>query len=259
MLHHFLFAPFANAARQQLYEEVQAILRADPAGLPTLLLGSFAVEAGGEPLDAVVIRPHSITLLVFVPGGGRLGIPALSYGAWKLDARPIPGVAGADNPFEQFRRQKAELAAWLGPQLTPEQANLQFVTGLVVFGAPVQFGPEVEEQLSQQPGSSFQLLAEAAGLPRRLRQLATPEIDLSADDLAQWARDLTDEPTPAPVSPAAEAPAPGASLWGRVWRWLGAEDVPHDAPYGSYPAERWLSAAPKSNASSACSRSRRLS
>ncbi|RTQ46519.1 hypothetical protein EJV47_21440 [Hymenobacter gummosus] len=244
MLHHFQFAPFPDAARQRLYQQVLAALQADTSGPDTLLLGNFATDEEGAPLDAVVVRPHSITLLVLVPGSGRLSIPALTYGSWKLDAQALRGhAADADNPYEQFRQQKEALAAWLTPQLTPEQANLQFITGMVVFEGPISFSPDVEEQLSQQPGSSFQLLAAAAQLPRRLKQLARPEIDLTADELAQWARDLADEPAPAPATPlAAAAPAAPASpeeapsFWRRAWRWLGAEDIPDDTPYGAYPA-----------------------
>ncbi|GAA4392425.1 WG repeat-containing protein [Hymenobacter koreensis] len=249
MLHQILFAPFPDTARQQLYEQVRATLRDDASAPATLLLGNFAVEEGGETMDAVVIRPHSITLLVFVPGGGRLSIPSLTYGAWKLDAQTVRGaVTGADNPFEQFRHQKDALAAWLAPQLSAEQANLQFISGVVVFGAPVTFSPDVEEALGQQPGSNFQLLADATQLPRRLKQLARPEIDLTDDELAQWARDLADEPEPvaSPAMPMAQAAAAAASpasepeeensLWRRAWRWLGAEDIPDDTPYGGYPA-----------------------
>jgi hypothetical protein len=243
MLHHFQFAPFPDAARQLLYQRLLAALQAEAGGPDTLLLGNFAVAEGDEPLDAVVVRPHSITLLVLVPGGGRLSIPALSYGAWKLDGQPLPGAAAADNPFEQFRQQKEALAAWLAPQLSPEQANLQFISGVVVFGGPVSFEPGVEAQLSQQPGSSFQLLADAAQLPRRLKQLARPEIDLTPDELSQWARELAADSAPAgAAAPPALAPEPepaeAPSLWRRAWRWLGAEDIPDDAPYGNYPAEQ---------------------
>lgn len=250
MLYDFQSAPFPDPARQLLYRQVRTALQAQADGQATLLLGNFAVEQGGEPLDAVVVRPHSITLLVLVPGHGRLSIPALGYGAWKLDGQPLRGhAAGADNPFEQFRQQKEALAAWLTAQLTPEQANLQFISGVVVFGGPLTFGPEVEEQLSQQPGSTFQLLADAAQLPRRLRQLACPEIDLTDDELTQWARDLADEPTAAApavapatvVGPPPQRPEPeeDRSLWRRAWRWLGAEDIPpDDTPYGAYPAEQ---------------------
>lgn len=58
-----------------------AILRADASAPVTLLLGNFAVADGGESLDAVVVRPHSITVLMLVPRGGPLEIPTFGYGA----------------------------------------------------------------------------------------------------------------------------------------------------------------------------------
>ncbi|MCR5888982.1 WG repeat-containing protein [Hymenobacter sp. J193] len=237
MLHEFLITPFADAARQRHYAAVREALRADDTGPITLLLGNLAVEEDGPALDAVVVRPHSITVLLLVPRGGQLNIPALRYGTWKLDNTPLPGDWDTDNPFEQFQRQKEALASWLAPQLSSEQANLQFISGVVVFDGPVTFGPEVEEQLASSPATSgFQLLCEAGQLPRRLRQLARPDIDLTDADLTQWARDLAEDDAPAEPTPAAShSPAPestSGSPLRRLWQWLGAHDVPDDAPYG---------------------------
>ncbi|WP_187632108.1 WG repeat-containing protein [Hymenobacter lutimineralis] len=236
-LHEFLAAPFAEASRQRHYAAVRHALRTDDTGPVTLLLGNLALEAGGPALDAVVVRPHSITLLLLVPHGGQLSIPALSYGTWKLDNTPLPTTWEADNPFEQFQRQKEALAAWLAPQLSAEQANLQFISGVVVFEGPITFGPEVETQLASTPGTSgFQLLPEASQLPRRLRQLARPDIDLTEADLTQWARDLADDDATGGNSEVSGHPAPvaaePASPLRRLWQWLGAHDVPDDAPYG---------------------------
>ena len=251
MLHEFLFTPFADPATAQLYDQLVATLRADPSPDATLLLGHFAVEDGGQPLDAVVIRPHSITVLMLVPRGGPLQMPALGYGGWLLDGRTLAGsTPEADNPYEQFQRQKAALATWLQPQFGPEQANGQFISGLVVFGAPVTFGPEVAEHLSQLPGGGFQLLTDAAQLPRRLTQLARPEIDLPEADLTEWAHSLAadDDPQPKPAASAglpSGGPAPAPGFLRRAWSWLGADDIPHDTPYGHPAAQAAASSAEK--------------
>ncbi|MDO7883840.1 WG repeat-containing protein [Hymenobacter cheonanensis] len=254
----------ATPARRQLFEAVKAALQAQPAGPDSVLVGGLVVAAAEAPLDAVVLRPHGITLLVLVPQGGRLSTPALGYGAWLLAGKPLPGAAGCDNPFEQFVQQKAALEAWLAPRLTPEQANLRFITGMVVFGAPVAFGPDVEPALNSAQANGFQLLANVADLPRRLAQLATPEIDLSAEDLAEWAALLgavgAPPPgnTPAAVSELAEPPDPEAAAYQaapagaaapanaadfltqkarQLWGWLGAADIPdEDPPYGYDPS-----------------------
>ena len=105
MLHEFLFTPFADPATAQLYDRLVATLRADSGPGATLLLGHFAVADGDEPLDAAVIRPHSITVLVLVPRGGPLQMPALGYGAWPLNGRSLAGsTPEVNNPYEQFQR-----------------------------------------------------------------------------------------------------------------------------------------------------------
>ena len=97
MLHHFLFAPFPDALRQQQYEQVRAALETNPSS-SSLLLGNLSVAEGSSSIDAIVVRPHSITILLFVPGGGRLNIPSLAYGAWQLDGHALRGASEeADN------------------------------------------------------------------------------------------------------------------------------------------------------------------
>ena len=255
MVHLFLAAPFTDTTRAAQFAAVRAALAADDS-TDSLLLGNLVLEDGAAPLDAVVVRPHGITLLVLVPRGGVLGIPALGYGGWQLAGAPLAGTDDFDNPFEQFRQQKAALTAWLRPRFTPAQANLQFVSGVVVFEAPLTFGPDVEAALNDAP-AGFQLLAGPADLPRRLRQLATPEIDLTAADLAEWAVELNEfaaaaPPTPvvataasadasqAGTTPEAAAAAASSFLSGKaraLWGWLGANDVPDDdLPYGAAAA-----------------------
>jgi len=250
MLHDFLFAPFADPLVQQHYECLCASLRADARAPETLLLGNFAVEEDGVALEAVVVRPHSVTILGLVPRGGTLQIPALGYGAWQLDGQPLAGtLARADNPYEQFRRQKAALAAWLATQFEPEQADFQYITGLVVFGAPITLGPGAEDQLREQPDGNFQLLGEVAQLSERLAQLARPAINFSDADLAQWVQTLAEEPAeePSGAAPVAAPPAapPTRSLWRKAWAWLGAEDIPEDPPYGHPAAQAAASSAEK--------------
>lgn len=245
MLHTFLFPPFADPVRQAQFEAVQAALEAEPAAPVSLLLGNFAVEEGGEVYDAVLIRPHSVTVLLFVAGGGLLDISSSAPSTWQLGGQALRMAGGATNPFGQFRRLKEALADWLVSQLGAGAVAPELITGLALFSAPVTFGPGVEQYLHTQPGAdSFQLLQDVNQLVRRLRQLAHPEIQISNAELADWAQDLaaehpedseaTDHTTYDP------AHSVGEGYWEQkarqLWRWLGAEDVPHDAPYGSAAA-----------------------
>ena len=247
MVHSFTASPFADAAQATQFAAVEAALRAD-ADTDALLLGNLVLADDTAPIDAVLVRPHSITLLVLVPRGGRLSIPALGYGSWQLDGLPLPGPADFDNPYEQVAQQKGALQSWLSRRFSPEQANLQFISGLVLFGAPVVFAPDVEPALSSAT-AGFQLLSEPPELPRRLRQLASPEIDLTAEDLAEWAAEWTAfaAQPPAAATTSAEAATAAAPIatgdtsgfLGKqaraIWGWLGAADVPDDdPPYGGY-------------------------
>lgn len=242
MLHTFLSPPFADSVKQTQFEALQAVLLAEPEAPVSLLLGNFAVEEGGEVFDAVLVRPHSVSVLVFVPDGGQLTVPMHGAGPWQLDGQPIQVSGSAGNPFQQFRRLRDALAGWLDAQLRIGQVPAELLTGFALFAEPVTFGLGVEQYLRTQPGAdSFQLLSDLNQLPRRLRQAAHPEIYLHDAELTAWAKDLADEhPEPA----TADAPNPtdysdGATdgFWTQkarqLWRWLGAEDVPHDEPYGS--------------------------
>jgi len=128
MLHDFLFAPFANPLLQQQYERLRAALQADTRAPKTLLLGNFAVEENGVALEAVVVRPHSVTILGLVPRGGKLQIPALGYGAWQLGGQPL-AVPGADNPYEQFRQQKRRWRRGWQPSLSPSRPIFNSLPG----------------------------------------------------------------------------------------------------------------------------------
>ncbi|SNC67891.1 hypothetical protein SAMN06265337_2107 [Hymenobacter gelipurpurascens] len=240
MLHSFLFTAFADSARQAQYEAVRAVLQADTSATPTILLGNFEVE--GEVMDAVVIRPHSVTVLLFVPQGGLLDISTQPDAAWQLGSYTLHGDEHAANPFEQFLHQQEALATWLSGELAPHQLLPEHITGAVLFAQAVQFGPGVETYLRRQPGAeNFQLLSGDVGqLPRRLRQLGHSEINLTEEALIPWANDLTASIAASAPAEAEPEAAPAGGYWEQkarqLWLWLGAEDIPHDAPYGS-PAE----------------------
>ncbi|MCB2410786.1 hypothetical protein [Hymenobacter lucidus] len=235
MLHSFLFAPFSNPTHQAQYQAVQEALQQEAAAEPTLLLGNFAVA--DQAFDAVIIRPHSLTTLVFVAEPGQLTIGQLGQDTWQLGGQPLA------NPFRTLQRQQPVLAAWLGTDLSPTPIQSQDITGIVVFTEQATFGPSVEQQVRQQPeAESFQLLRHAAQLPRRLWPLVRPGINLAPAALLNWARELAEEPEadPTVAEEVADLVAP-IGYWehkaGQLWRWLGAEDIPLDMPYGYPPAD----------------------
>ncbi|NVO83656.1 WG repeat-containing protein [Hymenobacter terrestris] len=251
MLHQYQSSPFSSSIRQQQFEAVAAALATEAGAPPTLLLGQVSLPTGEAPIDALLLRPRSLTIVLLLPAGGELELPDLRTGPWYLDGMPLelptPEADEADNPFARFERQRSALMALLGPHLPPEAANLHFITGLVLFSAPVQFGPTVEARMGAVPAAStFHLLPDPSRFTRRLAQLASPEIDLTPTDFEQVAALLTGvegltggaavlaETTEQAGPPAGygvretEPAGPSEQLgkWaGQLWRWLGAEDV----------------------------------
>ena len=234
MVHSFLPVPFADAARQQLFAALHAALRAEAEAPDTVLLGNLGAFTSIEA-DALLVSPGGAWLVVLTPHGGRLTMPALAYGAWQLDGLPLPDRADADNPFEQYRQQRPAALAWLTGQVGHEFSDFQ---GIALFTRPLTFGPEVEGHLHQHLAADFQLVGGATHLPRRLRaQQAPPATELSAAALLAWAdqlaADLSADNEPAAYLP----PTYLAQKLRQLWRWLGAEDIPNDPPYGDERAD----------------------
>ncbi|TGE09704.1 WG repeat-containing protein [Hymenobacter fodinae] len=237
MLHTYQPTPFPDAVRQGQYEAVLAALAADAQAPDTLLLSNFSLPTGTASieLDAVVVRPRSITVLLLVPRGGLLSIPDFRAGAWLLDGVPFGNTPDLENPFQQFQVQREALAGWLADLLPSEAANLNFISGLVLFAEPVRFGPEVEERMSSVPAASaFHLLPDPTRFTRRVAQLASPEIDLTPADLQLLTAHLgltPVQPQPEPEQPAPASPSQTSPTEllrqkaGKLWRWLGAEDL----------------------------------
>ncbi|PJJ60492.1 hypothetical protein [Hymenobacter chitinivorans] len=228
MLHSLLFAPFADAARQAHYDALQAALAAEAPPTTTLLLGNFTL--GEESFDAVVIRPRSITTLL-VPGPGKLSGSEL------------------ENLAATFQRQQQVLAAWLSADLGPAPISTSDVTGLVVSEDAGELAPALETHLRQLPtADSLGLLRQPAHLPRRLWSLTRTGVELPEAALASWFTALAGEAAAEAddvVEEMSELVAP-MGFWEhqarQLWRWLGAEDVPHDQPYGGYSAPEAVAA-----------------
>ncbi|RAK68146.1 WG repeat-containing protein [Hymenobacter edaphi] len=234
MLHVFQPTAFSDPARQHLFEAVREALRSGlPADAPALLAGPLPLP-DGRVADAVLVRPHSLTLLLLHPGaGGELRISSFTAQPWTLAGTPVVLPDRALNPYQSFAQLSPDVLAFLEPMLPPEAVNPRFVTGLWLTNGPLRFGPDVEASMAAAPEArQLQLLPELARLPRRLAQLATPEIELTAADIQHLATVLPDVlagPAPALSGADDETSATLGSVVHntarQLWRWLGAEDV----------------------------------
>lgn len=233
MLHSILPVPFADATRQRQYDAVEAALHT--TGAAAVLLGNLGAFTEIEA-DALLVQPNCIVLLVLTPRAGRLTMPtALAYGTWQLNGQPLPGREGADNPFAHYRQQQPAALNWLSEQLNVSAAALPPCSGVALFDTPLTFGPEVEANLHQQASADdFQLVAGAAQLLTSLRQHQTSEsAALAENELLEWGTYLANEPYVAQQQSTPESlTALLEQKLRQLWRWLGAEDIPADPPYG---------------------------
>jgi hypothetical protein len=240
MLVSVLPVPFGDAGRQRQYEAVLATLQAEaesdaPATVLLGNLGAFSALA----VDMLIVRPQALALVVLVPQAGQLTIPALAHGTWQLDGRPLLDFEEVINPFAQYQQQLPLALAWLSEEVGLPTEELPPCAGIALFEAPLTFGPEVEAHLHRHAAAhDFQLVGDAAQLPARLHQAPSPDpAALDADELLGWGEYLATEPYAPPGTGRAESLAEGlATILGhklrQLWRWLGADDIPADPPYG---------------------------
>ena len=242
MLVSVLPVPFADAARQRQYDAVLTALHTVADAPATVLLGNLGAFTTIEA-DMLLVRPDVLALVVLTPRAGQLTIPTLTYGTWQLSGQPLPGREGVDNPFAQYQQQLPAVLAWLDEQLVRPVAGLLPCVGMALFEAPLTFGAGVEAQLHRHAAAhDFQLVGDAAQVPIRLGQQFDSELAiLSESELLDWAYSLLGEPTTA--SGQGVEPNLGAILEQKLrqlWRWLGAEDIPADPPYGGPPPDQHL-------------------
>jgi flagellar biosynthesis/type III secretory pathway protein FliH len=240
MLVSILPVPFGDAGRQRQYEAIRAAFEAEADAPATVLLGNLGAFSPIQA-DILVVRPSGLALGILTPQAGQLTIPALAAGPWLLDGQPLPGHAERDNPFAQYQQQLPIALAWLSEQFGLPDDELPPCAGVALFTAPLTFGPEVEAQLHH-AAHDFQLIGEAAQLPARLRQQFDSEASiLTADELVDWAEYLADELAAVDELPSASNPTNFLEQKLRqLWRWLGAEDIPADPPYGGPPPDQHL-------------------
>jgi hypothetical protein len=246
MLVSVLPVAFADADRQRQYEAVLAALEADADTPATVLLGNLGAFSPVRA-DMLVVRPASLALVVLVPHAGQLTMQALTHGPWQLDGQPLPDRAGAANPFEQYQLLLPEALAWLSEHLGLPAEELPPCTGMALFEAPLTFGPGVEAQLHHHAAATdFHLVGGAGQLPARLRQQLAAGPVLDADELLDWGEWLASEPYIPHSNGIAESRSLAEGLFEnptnfleqklrQLWRWLGAEDIPADPPYGAPP------------------------
>jgi hypothetical protein len=235
MLHCLLFEPYASAAAETRAEALQESLSALREGV---LLLNLALNA--ELLDAVLLLPRGVAVLQLLPGGRHLSADHLTHGPWLLDGQLLPGFSGSENPYQQLQRQRSALAAWLaGQPLLPAIAP-DSIGAMAVFQELLHIESGLEGQLHQLSAEDrFKPVRQPKSVLQDFQQLpADKSQQLPADTLDAWATALLQPDEDDTSAPGADLPADDTDdLLTRkarqLWRWLGAEDVPADPPYGA--------------------------
>jgi hypothetical protein len=239
MLVSVLPVPFGDAGRQRQYEAVRTALEAEVDAPATVLLGNLEAFSPVQ-VDLLIVRPTGLALVILTPHAGQLMIPALASGPWQLDGQLLSGWVDNDNPFAQYQQQLPIALQWLSEHLGLLEADLPPCAGIALFDAPLTFGAEVEGQLHQHAAThDFQLIGGAVQLPARLRQLTSENI-LDEDELLDWGNFLANDPYVAHEQGTPHNLLEGSADYlgqklRQLWRWLGAEDIPADPPYGGAP------------------------
>ena len=96
------------------------------------------VTCNGHELDALLIKPDSITVIDFKNFGGCVIFN--ENGPWYADGKEVKGGAKV-NPFKQIHANKFALLNWLQVKLPnlAESNNLGHISGLVLFQKEIYF------------------------------------------------------------------------------------------------------------------------
>ncbi|WP_293353350.1 MULTISPECIES: NERD domain-containing protein [unclassified Microcoleus] len=142
-----------------------------------ILLGNFYCQ--GSEIDAAILKKNSITVIDFKDYGGNISFS--ENGPWLAGDVEVRG-GSKPNPFIQVRDNRFALLDVLKKIRFPSdrQQNLGHISGLVLFHQPITFD---EGQLPPKIKSWFHVVEFDRAL-ERLSQIASPDINLSNQDLA---------------------------------------------------------------------------
>jgi hypothetical protein len=193
--------PFQTTHENRLFDDLLHDLNRvwGESAEPVLLLGNFYCQ--GSEIDAAVLKRDSITVIDFKDYGGTITFS--ENGRWTAGDIEIKG-GNKRNPYLQIRDNKFALLRSLeGVQSWPSRRrpNLGHISGMVMFRGPITFD---EVQIPRTIASWLHVVGmdhAVAGLA----QIASPQIDLSAEDLDAIAR-LLAVPAYTPVGSVLKAP-----------------------------------------------------
>jgi hypothetical protein len=147
------------------------------------VIGNIPIEHSPRragQIDALVLRPNSITIVDFKDVGGAVRVS--ENGEWHTsEGVRIAGGSRDANPFQQVLRYKNELADWLGTSgLLPSPNDPRHISGLVMFTRPMT----VDGSAMRETTNKWFCAADELGAMDFLRDRASGHLNLSADCMA---------------------------------------------------------------------------
>jgi hypothetical protein len=195
---------FDHTHENRSFDELLAELERGWAGSEELvvLLGNLYCE--GAEIDAVVIKPRSISVLDFKAYGGKITFS--ENGPWYADDVEI-SAGNQGNPFIQLRANKYHLTSTLkrlGELPSRREPNLGHISALVVFERSIEFD---HRQLPGKITPWFDV-TDMDHVSQYLAQKTSREISLTQEDIEAIVERLGIAPYE-PVGPRPRVPADG--------------------------------------------------
>lgn len=149
------------------------------------------VSYPGGQMDVLVLARHSITIVDFKNWSGTI-VVALNRPWLNEESKAVLGGSYA-NPFQQMCAYRNKLQAALSTATVLTGNDFSHISGLVLFTQPVEILDNPHDPIGPRAGKWFHVEDWTGGI-QKLRNLASPKIDLSAAILDELVADLNAHP-----------------------------------------------------------------
>ena len=142
------------------------------------------INMDGVPLDALLVKPDAIIMIEFKDYSGS--VVASENGEWKCGDGTIVEGGAQSNPFVQTQNNKYRVMDWFRNYFYSENVNLGHIAGVVVF----KNNMEVDDRMISRRSKSWFFVTDMNHIASKLKNITSPEIEYSDEDLEDLPRIL---------------------------------------------------------------------